>query len=103
MDALLLLVPQDKTIGFEGVGDYFLLSDGRLKHRGDEPTAPFIFSGIRILHPRLLENQKVHPFSIIPFFHKAEHEGRLYGMIYEGVWGDMGTLESLKTINEVVG
>lgn len=103
MDALLLLVPKDKAIGFEGAGDYFLLSDGRLKHRKDEPAAPYIFSGIRILHPRLLENQKVHPFSIIPFFHKAEHAGRLYGMIYEGDWGDMGTLESLKAINEVVG
>jgi MurNAc alpha-1-phosphate uridylyltransferase len=99
MDALLLLAPKDKAIGFEGAGDYFLLSDGRLKHRGDEPIAPYIFSGIRILHPRMLVDQTVHPFSIMPLFHKAQGQGRLYGMVFDGEWGDIGTLESLKAID----
>ncbi len=103
MDALLLLVPLDNAIGFEGVGDYFLKPDGRVQYRGEKLAAPYIFSGIRILHPHLLENEKIHPFSIMPFFHKAEREGRLYGAVFDGDWGDMGTLESLKEIQEVVG
>lgn len=103
MDALLLLVPREKAIGFEGAGDYFLMPNDRVKYRGNEASAPYIFSGIRILHPRLLANQDVHAFSIMPFFHKAESEGRLYGMVFEGDWGDIGTLESLKEIREIVG
>ncbi|MDF3033595.1 MAG: Nucleotidyl transferase [Alphaproteobacteria bacterium] len=103
MDALLLLVPLENAIGYQGTGDYFLRPDGRAQYRGNEPTAPYVFSGIRILHPRLLADQKVHAFSIIPFFHKAESEGRLYGMIYGGRWGDMGTLESLKAVHEAAG
>lgn len=103
MDALLLLVPHKKAIGYSGSGDYFLNADGRAIYRGDEPTAPYIFSGIRIIHPRLLANETVHPFSIVPFFHKAEKKGRLYGLVFEGDWGDMGTLESLKEIVEVAG
>lgn len=103
MDALLLLVPHNNAIGFEGVGDYFLNSDGRVQYRGDRPAAPYIFSGIRILHPHILENQKIHPFSIMPFFHKSEREGRLFGAVFDGDWGDIGTLESLKEIQEVVG
>jgi len=103
MDALLLLVPQENAIGFDGVGDYFLTPEGRTHHRGDKPAAPYIFSGIRILHPRLLADQKVQPFSIVPLFHKAEREGRLYGTVFDGDWGDIGTLDSLKIIQEVVG
>lgn len=98
MDALLLLVPREKAIGFEGSGDYNIMADGHIKYRGNEPSAPYIFSGIRIIHPRLLAGEKVHSFSIMPFFHKAESEGRLYGMVFDGDWGDIGTLESLKII-----
>jgi len=103
MDALLLLVPLESAIGFEGAGDYFLTLQGRAQHRGNTAAAPYIFSGIRILHPRLLADQKIHPFSIVSLFHKAESEGRLYGMAFDGDWGDIGTLDSLKAIQEVVG
>lgn len=102
MDALLLLVPLESAIGFDGAGDYFLTPEGRAQHRGNKTAAPYIFSGIRILHPRLFEGQKVQPFSIMPLFHKAESEGRLYGTVFDGDWGDIGTLDSLKEIQEVV-
>ncbi len=100
MDALLLLVPVEKAIGYSGVGDYFLTPDGKAQYRGNHPMAPYIFSGIRILHPRLLSGQEVRSFSIVPLFHKAEEQGRLFGLVYDGDWGDIGTLESLKAINE---
>jgi MurNAc alpha-1-phosphate uridylyltransferase len=100
MDALLLLVPMARTLGYTGVGDYFLTPEGHAHYRKDQPTAPYIFSGIRIIHPRLLAGQEVRPFSIVPFFHKAEAKRRLFGLVYDGDWGDIGTLESLKAINE---
>lgn len=102
MDALLLLAPVKTAIGYEGAGDYFLFPDGHVRYRGDAPTAPYVFSGIRILHPRLLTGQEVRPFSIMPFFHKAERQGRLYGMAHEGDWGDMGTWEGLRAIEEAI-
>lgn len=98
MDALILLMPREKAIGFEGPGDYFLKENGQIYHRGQEATAPYIFSGIRILNPRLLEGEEVRPFSIMPRFHQAEKEGRLYGLVYDGEWGDIGTIKSLETI-----
>lgn len=100
MDTLLLLVPMEKAIGYTGVGDYFLTPDGRAHYRKDQPTAPYIFSGIRILHPRLLAGQEARPFSIMPLFHTVEEQGRLFGLVYDGDWGDIGTLESLKAIQE---
>ncbi len=100
MDALLLLVQVEKAIGYTGVGDYFLTSEDKASYRKNQPTAPYIFSGIRIIHPRLLAGQEVCPFSIVPLFHQAEEQGRLFGLVFEGDWGDIGTLESLKAIND---
>lgn len=100
MDVLLLLVPIEKAIGYSGVGDYFLAPDGKAQYRGNHPTAPYIFSGIRILHPRLLAGQEVRSFSIVSLFHQAEEQGRLFGLVYDGDWGDIGTLESLQVIRE---
>lgn len=100
MDALLLLVPKDNAIGYTGKGDYFLDPGGLARFIQDEPSAPYIFSGIRILHPRLFENQDVRPFPIVPLFHQAQKQGRLFGVIHEGPWGDLGTLESLALIRE---
>jgi len=102
MDALLLLAPLKKAIGYERPGDYFLTPDGHAHYRGTKPTAPYAFSGIRILHPRLLAGEKICPFSIVPFFHKAESQGRLYGIAHDGAWGDMGTQEGLKAIERVL-
>lgn len=98
MDALLLLVPRENAMGYAGSGDYFLDADGHIHYRREKASAPNIFSGIRIIHPRLLVNQEVRPFSIMPLFHKAESQGRLYGMLFDGEWGDIGTLESLEVI-----
>lgn len=103
MDALLLLTPTEKGIGFTGPGDYYLLSDGRLKYRGDLDTAPYIHNGIRILHPRLFVDQKIHPFSMMISLNKAEREGKLYGLVHEGQWGDMGTLHSFDIIKQIAG
>ncbi len=100
MDALLLLVPIEKALGYAGVGDYFLTPEGHAHYRKHKPAAPYIFSGIRVIHPRLLADQQVHPFSIVPLFHKAEEQNRLFGVVYDGDWGDIGTLESLKAIRE---
>jgi MurNAc alpha-1-phosphate uridylyltransferase len=102
MDALLLLAPLEKAIGYTGVGDYFLTPEGRAQYRGSQPTAPYIFSGIRIVHSRLFDGQTVHPFSIVPLFHQAEQQGRLYGLIHEGAWGDIGTATSLEKVRVYV-
>jgi MurNAc alpha-1-phosphate uridylyltransferase len=98
MDALLLLASLEKAIGYTGLGDYSLTPDGHAHYRGNQPTAPYIFSGIRIIHPRLFDGQTVCPFSIVPLFHQAEQQGRLYGLVHEGAWGDIGTPTSLEQV-----
>lgn len=100
MDALLLLVDRETALGYTQNGDYFLSPDGQAHYRQDRPVAPYVYPGISLLHPRLFEGQKIHPFSVVSLFHKAEKQSRLYGIIHNGIWGDMGTPQGLKEVEE---
>ncbi len=47
MDALVLVIPKARTLGFDTPGDFFQAADGTLTHRGDRPEAPLHAFGIR--------------------------------------------------------
>src|SRR5271169_6574536 len=53
MDALLLLAPTTDSIGYSGRGDYTMLTDGRLRRRGEQEVVPYIYAGAAILSPAL--------------------------------------------------
>jgi MurNAc alpha-1-phosphate uridylyltransferase len=95
MDALLLLHPVAAASGYDGVGDYDI-EGGRLSRRRDRPSAPYVFTGIQILHPRLFEGAPDGPFSLTTLYDKAEAAGRLYGLIHDGAWYHIGTQAGLE-------
>ena len=100
MDALLLLIDPANAIGFSGKGDFFLTPTGQLSHRGSRESAPYIYGGVQLLHPRLFTGCHPVPFSMVELFKKAEHVGRLYGTVHGGLWGDMGSFHALSLIND---
>ncbi|MBO37950.1 MAG: mannose-1-phosphate guanylyltransferase [Rhodospirillaceae bacterium] len=91
MDALLLLHPVNEAMGYDGAGDYCRAGDGVLTRRGDDLKAPFVFTGVQLLHPRLFENAPVGPFSLTHLYDIAEGAGRLYGIVHDGAWNHIGT------------
>jgi len=103
MDALLLLAPIAETSGYDGAGDFDLAPDGRIDFRSGE-TAPYVFTGLQILNPAVLDNAPEGPFSTKFLWDKALEQGRLYGAIHEGFWmhvGDPAGLEVAdKRLNE---
>jgi MurNAc alpha-1-phosphate uridylyltransferase len=96
MDALLLLHPVGTATGYDGVGDYAIGPDGRLRHRGDASTAPYVFTGIQMLHPRLFDDAPSGPFSLARLYNRAEAAGRLFGIVHDGDWHHIGTLAGLE-------
>lgn len=53
MDALLALYPVEKACGYTGSGDFALEKPtGRLTRRAEDRPAPYVFTGIQILHSR---------------------------------------------------
>ena len=95
MDALLLLEPVGRAFGYEGPGDFFRADDGRLQRRGDAPTAPFVFAGVQILHPRLFADAPGGKFSLNILYDRAQAAGRPCGLVHDGDWLHIGTPEIL--------
>jgi MurNAc alpha-1-phosphate uridylyltransferase len=95
MDALLLLQPAVTAVGYEGGGDYFADSLGRLRRRRAHELAPFIFAGVQILHPRLFVSAPEGAFSLNRLYDQAQEAGRLWGVRHDGLWFHVGTPEGL--------
>ena len=90
MDALLLITPTGNTLGFDGPGDFFMDEDGRLTRRGDKESAPYAYTGIQILHPRVLKGLPVEPFSTNLIWNAALKAGRVYGCVMDAFWMHVG-------------
>lgn len=103
MDALLLLHPVEQATGYDGVGDYRRDEKGALTRRRDVATAPYVFSGVQLLHPRLFANAPAGPFSLTRLYDEAEASGRLFGIIHDGAWHHIGTPAGLAEAEEFFG
>lgn len=95
MDALLLLVQTIGAIGYDGLGDFTMDPDGRLARRDERFVAPYLYAGVQILHPRLFRDAPAGKFSLNRLYDQAAEAGRLYGILHEGDWMDVGHPEGL--------
>ena len=92
MDALLLMVPLARAHNHRGQGDFHLDANGRITgRRKPGRLAPFVYTGIQILSPRVLADAPAGPFSTMLFWERAIFAGRAYGMVHQGLWFDVGT------------
>lgn len=99
MDALLLVHPRDKAIGYDGAGDFDLSADGVLARRSGA-SAPFVFTGVQILSPRLLADAPSGAFSLNTLYDRAAAHGRLHGLAHTGHWFHIGTPDGLRLAEE---
>lgn len=98
MDALLLLVPHARATCHTGPGDFHMDAEGRLTRRRPAHVAPFVFTGVQILSPRLLRDPPGDMFSTNIFWNRAMEAGRLYGASHEGLWFDVGTPAAIPVV-----
>jgi N-acetyl-alpha-D-muramate 1-phosphate uridylyltransferase len=103
MDALLLLHPVAQATGYDGVGDYRCNDEGALTRRRDDATAPYVFCGVQLLHPRLFAGAPAGPFSLTRLYDEAEASNRLFGIVHDGAWHHIGTPAGLAEAEEIFG
>ncbi len=89
------MAPTTGSIGYEGRGDYAMLSDGRLRRRGEQEVVPFIYAGAAILAPALFADAPAGAFPLTRLFDRAGEQGRLFGLRLEGIWMHVGTPEAV--------
>ena len=95
MDALLLVNAKARSPDYDGRGDFFLTPGMRLRRRKRDESAPYVFTGLQILHPRLFAGAKPGRFSLNLLYDRAEAAKRLYAVAHDGHWFHIGTPDGL--------
>jgi len=95
MDALLLLTATVRSTGYDGNGDFLMDPVGGLTRRPERVVAPFVFTGVQILHPRLFEGGPDGAFSMNVLYDRALEAERLFGIAHDGDWYHVGTPDAI--------
>jgi MurNAc alpha-1-phosphate uridylyltransferase len=90
MDTLLLLAPVATSLGYDGRGDFDLAPDQRLSRVVKGGRAAYVFTGVSIVHPRLMRDTPDGPFSLNRVWDRAMAEGRMFGLPLDGTWMHVG-------------
>ena len=98
MDACVIVVPKARTIGFETPGDFFVAPDGGLTHRGEAAEAPYHCFGIEIIDPQRIYEVGETRFSQFQVWMAAIAKGRMFGVIPDGLWMQIGDPASLDAV-----
>jgi N-acetyl-alpha-D-muramate 1-phosphate uridylyltransferase len=103
MDALLLLVPLARAHCHKGQGDFHMSASGALKRRKPGSVAPFVYTGIQIVSKRLFRGELPEgAFSTNILWDRAMAEGRLHGVVHEGLWFDVGAPANIARTEEIL-
>ena len=98
MDALLLLQPIVSAFGYAGRGDFLMDPLGQLTRRPEREIAPFVFTGVQIVHPRLFKMAPSGSFSMNLLYDHAAASSRLFGIAHDGDWYHVGTPEMVTAV-----
>ncbi|MEO1253205.1 MAG: nucleotidyltransferase family protein [Pseudomonadota bacterium] len=101
MDALLLLAPIARASGYDGRGDFDRTDDGRIALRAGD-RAEFVFTGLQILSPALIDEGPGGAFSTRLLWDAASARGRLYGAVHSGDWLHVGDPAGLAAAEAVL-
>jgi N-acetyl-alpha-D-muramate 1-phosphate uridylyltransferase len=100
MDILLLLAASATSVGYDGLGDFAMDSDGRLRRRREREVTPFVYAGVAIVKPELFADAPAGAFSLNRLFDRAIEAGRLYGLRLDGQWLHVGTPDLIKAAED---
>ena len=96
MDALLTVVPKARTLGFDTPGDFFIDAAGALTPRGEAAEAPYHAFGLQVIDPSFAYAVAEEKFSLREVWFAMAARGRLFGLVPEGLWMQVGDPEAVE-------
>lgn len=91
MDALLLLVPQSRTIGYSRGGNFARGEDAKLARSPDGQ----VYTGAQIIRRSVIEDRPETAFSLNLVWDDLLARGTAFGAVYPGSWADVGTPDGI--------
>jgi len=98
MDALLMLIPLPRTVGYTRPGSFALSADGRIF----KDASGLAYTGAQIIKTDLLQDHAEDVFSMHVLWDAVLSAGTAYGLIYEGRWADVGTPEGISLAEQML-
>ena len=98
IDFLLLLVKKSNAIGWQGNGD-FVIDGARIRRPRDGEDAPYIFTGVELMHPRAFVGAPDGAFSLSALWKQSDF-ARVGFVVHAGPWLNVGDLAGLKTAED---
>lgn len=93
MDALLLLAPVAQATGHGGTGDFLMDEAGRLQRAAGAPG--LVYLGAQIIRTEGLHAIPDKVFSLNRLWDVMIARGRLFGVVHQGGWCDVGRPEGI--------
>ena len=100
MDGLLLLLPVGQALGHGGTGDFLMAADGRLS-RAQGAAGP-VYLGAQILRTDGLAAIADPVFSLNRLWDQMIADGRLFGLVHDGGWCDVGHPEGITMAEDML-
>ena len=105
MDILQLLIPKNAMHLTTSSGDYDVRDDGRAVRALDK-NGIYMWTSVRIFHPRIFNGTPDGPFSFLELLDKAEENGRLFALYmpetHAAPWHHISTLEDYRAVADAL-
>lgn len=102
LDFLMLVQPLERAVGFYGSGDFIVDAQGRVRRPVEGEQAPYIFTGIEIIHPRVFEGCPSGAFSLNRLWDRLKGEDgwfeRIRAVVHDGDWLHVGDARGLREV-----
>jgi MurNAc alpha-1-phosphate uridylyltransferase len=102
MDALLLVAPPERTVGHNAPPSFSMDDHGRLSRHSITGGAGYVYTGAQIIKTDMLAGLSDEVFSMWRLWEPMIAARRMYGLIHNGGWCDVGQPESIALAEQLL-
>ena len=95
VDGVLLVHRTFQVYGDVGLGDFAMDKLGTLRRRREREVVPYVYAGVQLIAPALLDGMPDGAFGMNRAWEKALEAGRLLGLVHDGLWFHLSTPRDL--------
>jgi N-acetyl-alpha-D-muramate 1-phosphate uridylyltransferase len=95
VDGVLLVHRTFQVHAEVGFGDFAVDKWGGLRRRGEREVVPYVYAGVQLIAPALLDDMPDGAFSMNRAWDRAMAFGRLRAVVHDGLWFHLSTPSDL--------
>ena len=102
VDGVLLVHRTFQVHADVGLGDFMVDKWGGLRRRAEREVVPYVYAGIQLIAPALLDDMPNGAFSMNKAWDRAMAAGRLRAVVHDGLWFHLSTPADLADAESVL-